>query len=253
MPDSDVLLVDREEIGLGNPSRTNRTPRLGPIGLPYPWRVREDLTRAWLAHYGAPVVGQSLVAGRVPPELAEVVVDGLALSRRDASVARALPVLLWSRRAELEMAKLRRLAASKGRERTFGFFLDLTARLSGDRRLRNAAAALRPVRPPTQTKFFTRRESQLARMVAEKRTPPVARAWGYRMNMPMDSFRSLFEKFSVPNSRRGGGMRRGRAAAGASGRKPEPRRAQRVRTRASPAEMRVVPRVRAATQSSQRK
>ena len=57
------------------------------------------------------------------------------------------------------MAKLRRLAASKRRERALGFFLDLTARLSGDRRLRNAAVALRPTRPATETKFFTRRES----------------------------------------------------------------------------------------------
>jgi hypothetical protein len=152
-----------------------------------------------LAHYGAPLVGQNLVAGRVPPELAKVVVDGLVLSRRDASVARALPVLLWRRRADLDMAKLRRLVASKRRERALGFFLDLTARLSGDRRLRNAAAALRPTRPPTETRFFTRRESPLARMVAKARTPPVARAWGYRMNMPMDSFRSLFEKFNALN------------------------------------------------------
>lgn len=157
----------------------------------------DDLKRAWLAHYGAPLAGHTLVAGSAAPELAKVVVDGLALSRRDASVARALPVLLWRCRADLDVAKLCQLATRKRRERALGFFLDLTARLSGDRRLRNAAAALRPTRPPTATKFFTRRESPLARMVAEERTPPVARMWGYRMNMPMESFRSLFEKFSA--------------------------------------------------------
>ncbi len=161
----------------------------------------DDLKRAWLAHYGAPLVGQSLVAGRVPPELEKVVVEGLALSRRDASVARALPVLLWRRRADLELAKVRRLAASKGRERVLGFFLDLTARLSGDRRLRNAATTLRRTRPAIRTKFFAEPESRLARMVAEERTPPVARAWGYRMNMPMDSFRSLFDKFRALRSK----------------------------------------------------
>ena len=118
-------------------------------------------------------------------------VDALALSRRDVSVTRALPVLLWLRRADLDMVRLRRLAASKGRERTLGFFLDLTARLSGDRRLRNAATALRLARPRPVTKFFTRRESSLARAVAKERTPPVARAWGYRMNMPMASLRTM--------------------------------------------------------------
>ncbi len=155
----------------------------------------EDLKRGWLAHYGAPLLGKGLVSGRVAPALETVVVDALALSRRDASVTRALPVLLWLRRADVDMAKLRRLAASKHRERALGFFLDLTARLSGDRRLRNAAAAFRPARPPPQTKFFTRRENPFARMVAKERTPPVARAWGYRMNMPMDSFASLIERY----------------------------------------------------------
>lgn len=92
--------------------------------------VDEDLKRAWLAHYGAPLFGQSLVAGRVAPALEKVVADGLALSRRDASVTRALPVLFWLRRADLDMVRLRRLATSIGRERTLGFFLDLTARLS---------------------------------------------------------------------------------------------------------------------------
>jgi hypothetical protein len=156
--------------------------------------VGDDFKRAWLAHYGAPLGGQSLVAGLVAPDLEKVVVDGLALSRRDASVARVLPVLLWLHRDDLDLSKLRRLAASEDRERALGFFLDLTARLSGDRRMRNAATALRAARPPAPTKFFARRESPLARMVAEERAPSVARMWGYRMNMPMDSFRSLFER-----------------------------------------------------------
>jgi hypothetical protein len=34
-------------------------------------------------------------------------------------------------------------------------------------------------------------------MVAAGRTPPIARAWGYRMNMPIDSFRSLFDKHTA--------------------------------------------------------
>jgi hypothetical protein len=157
--------------------------------------VADNLKRAWLAHYGAPLFGKSLVADRVAPALERVVVDALALCRRDASLTRALPVLLWLRRADLDMTKLRRLAAARRRDRTLGFFLDLTARLSGDRRLRNAAAVLRRARPRALAKFFTRPESALARAVAEERTPPVARAWGYRMNMPMDSFETLFEKF----------------------------------------------------------
>jgi hypothetical protein len=156
--------------------------------------VEEDLRRAWLAHYGAPLYGESTLSGRAAPELERLVVDALGLSRRDPSMTRALPVLLWRRRGDLDMAKLVRLAQAKGRERTLGFFLDLAARLSGDRRLRSAAAALRPSSPYPSTNFFTNHQGALARVLADQNTPPVARAWGYRMNMGMDAFESMFAK-----------------------------------------------------------
>jgi hypothetical protein len=156
--------------------------------------VGEELKRAWLGHYGAPLYGESMLAGLTAPDLEKLVVDALALSRRDPSVTRALPVLLWRRRADLDMAKLSRLAQAKGRERTLGFFLDLAARLSGDRRLRSAAAALRPSSPRPSTNFFTNHQGALARVLADQNTPPVARAWGYRMNMGMDVFESMFAK-----------------------------------------------------------
>jgi hypothetical protein len=47
--------------------------------------------------------------------------------------------------------------------------------------------------PLKTTQFFqptTRRERQLA----ELKTPEVARKWGFRMNMGLDSFASMFEK-----------------------------------------------------------
>jgi hypothetical protein len=162
--------------------------------LPYTESVGEDLKRAWLAHYGAPLYGESTLSGRAAPDLERLVVDALALSRRDPSVTRALPVLLWTRRRDLDMAKLRRLAQGKGRQRSLGFFLDLAARLSGDRRLRSAAAALRPPSPFPVTNFFTSHQGPLARALAVQNTPPVARSWGYRMNMGMDAFESMFAR-----------------------------------------------------------
>jgi hypothetical protein len=156
--------------------------------------VSEDLKRAWLAHYGAPLYGESMLSGRAAPDLERLVVDALALSRRDPSVTRALPVLLWRRRGDLDMAKLRRLAGARGRARTLGFFLDLAARLSGDRRLRSTAAALRPLSPFPRTNFFTNHQGPLARALAEENTPPVARSWGYPMNMGMDAFESMFAR-----------------------------------------------------------
>jgi len=135
-----------------------------------------------------------MLSGLAAPDLETLVIEVLPLSRRDPSVTRALPVLLWRRRRDLDLAKLVRLAQARGRERTLGFFLDLTARLSGDRRLRSAAAALRPSSPRPSTNFFTNHQGALARVLADQNTPPVARVWGYRMNMGMDVFESMFAK-----------------------------------------------------------
>src|SRR5580704_269041 len=109
-----------------------------------------------------------MLSGRsAAPDLEKLLVDALALSRRDPSVTRALPVLLWRRRGDLDLAKLRSLAKAKGRERTLGFFLDLAARLSGDRRFRSAAAALRPSSVRASMNFFTNHQGALARALAD--------------------------------------------------------------------------------------
>jgi hypothetical protein len=39
-----------------------------------------------------------------------------------------------------------------------------------------------------------RHQGTLARALADQNTPPVARSWGYRMNMGMDVFESMFAK-----------------------------------------------------------
>jgi hypothetical protein len=127
--------------------------------------------------------------------------NGLSSAEGDPSVTRALPVLLWRPRGDLDMAKLCRLAQAKGRERTLGFFLDLAARLSGDRRFRSAATALRPSSLRASTNFFTNHQGPLARALADKNTPPVARSWGYRMNMGMDAFESMFAKANSTGSK----------------------------------------------------
>jgi hypothetical protein len=154
----------------------------------------DDLERAWLARFGAPLYGESLVRGEPAPRAEEVFRSALDLARRDASVARALPVALWRQRARLDFDELVRLARAHGVERTLGFFLELTARLAGgDQRLLALADSLRPRLPSQAVDFFPTR-GRLERAAAEENTPPVARDWGYRMNLGMDSFASMFEK-----------------------------------------------------------
>lgn len=158
-------------------------------------RDRHALTRAWLAHYGAPLYGGAAVEGLRAPGLERVLARALPLSRRDATVARALPVLLWLQRARVDMAELQRRARRTGQARRLGFFLDLTGRLAGDDGLARAARGLRGSGRPRRLDFFPTR-GRLERQLAEAHTPPVARDWGYRMNMGMDSFESMFTKAS---------------------------------------------------------
>jgi DNA-binding phage protein len=152
-----------------------------------------DLTRGWLAKLGAPLYGKSLVEGRRQPDPEVVLTRALELAHQDATVARALPVVFMRQRHNLNLDELRRRARRANQARTLGFFLDITGRLTGDEDLRRAAKPLRPKDLPT-TDFF-KTQNELERTLAEANTPDVARDWGYRLNMGMESFESLLAKF----------------------------------------------------------
>lgn len=155
-----------------------------------------DQVRTWLAETGAPLLRSSGDGGgRARPDLEEVAVEALRISRLDASVARALPVFFWRNRSRLDLPALVHLAKRTGRGRLLGFFLDLTAELSGEVVLRKAAEELRDGRVQRDIEFFTGAgTSALARGAARQNTPRLARRWHYLMNMPLDSFESLFRK-----------------------------------------------------------
>jgi hypothetical protein len=105
-----------------------------------------------------------------------------------------LPLAIARNRALLDLPELRRLAVQRGQGSTLGFFLDLTAELSGDHGLARAARPLRPRRAPKRASQFFKVRSRLERRLAEAKTPDVARRWNFRMNMSMDSFASMFRK-----------------------------------------------------------
>ena len=122
-------------------------------------------------------------------------VQGLRLAHTDASVARALPVLLWANRDRLQLTDLVRRARRANEGATLGFFLDLTSKLAGSRLFAAAPADLRRDRPPKDTFFFEGAEKSLVgKELATLNTPPVARRWRFLMNMPFDSFEALFRK-----------------------------------------------------------
>jgi transcriptional regulator with XRE-family HTH domain len=183
-----------------NPSLSNVLDMLRPLGLgldvvplsDLPAEPTSDVLKGWLAHYGAALYGPETDLATVPPP-ETVLADGLKLARESASVARALPLAFWKTRERLDFDRLLKEGERRGQARTLGFFLDLTSRLSGDRAFEGAARKLKVRSLSRPTQFFqptTARERKLA----ELRTPEVARAWGFRMNMEMDSFESMFEK-----------------------------------------------------------
>jgi hypothetical protein len=116
-------------------------------------------------------------------------------AHRDATVARALPVMLWANRDKLRLADLVHRARRAKEVATLGFFLDLTSELAGSRLFGAAHADLRPDRPRSETFFFEGAEKSLVgKKLAALNTPPVARRWRFLMNMPLDSFETLFRK-----------------------------------------------------------
>ena len=82
------------------------------------------------------------VADRLP-SLEEVVAQGLALSHDDATVARVLPVVLWTQRDRLDEHRLVREATRLDERQTLGFFLELTGRLARTDRFESLWSSLR--------------------------------------------------------------------------------------------------------------
>ena len=82
------------------------------------------------------------LASRKAPSLEVVALDALRCAREDATMARALPVLSWRNRSELNLPQLLGRAKENRVDRTLGFFLDLTTAITADDRFAKAARPL---------------------------------------------------------------------------------------------------------------
>lgn len=120
----------------------------------------------------------------------------MELAHQDAAVARVLPLCLWYHWDHLDFDRLAPRVRRNREKYALGLFLELTTILTGDRRFARAAAPLRDRRFRRTRDFFTDSVSTRARAHAERNTPAVARRWGFRMNMDVETFRALFEKFA---------------------------------------------------------
>lgn len=153
----------------------------------------DDETRLNLEKFGAPLA----LHGESERELTleETLVAALSLARRDATVARSLPVVFAKNESHLDLRRLEFLARRQGVLSVLGFFLDMTGSLARNPELRAEARRLMDRRRKRMEPFFVqRRFSDFEKKLAQTNTPPVARSWHFLMNMGMDSFESLFQK-----------------------------------------------------------
>jgi hypothetical protein len=148
---------------------------------------------AFVAHYGARVARTEGVH-----DLEGVALRALEASRRDAALARMLPVFLWRVRSEIDIDKMITRARRRGVGSALGYFLELTARLGSWRGFDGAIAKLRAQARPNRPAYFFRetRRHPFEAMLAQERTPADARRWGLLTGTPTDSFATYFRKVS---------------------------------------------------------
>lgn len=157
--------------------------------------LEADPLRNALRGLGVPLAGAS--ATDVPAETREaILVDGVRLAMRDPTVARVLAIAFWRLHDSLDFERLEAAARHARLRHAVGFFLALTAELAGDATLANRARRFRDNRVRTIRPFFELPATREADATAERRTPEIARAWGYAIDLDMTSMQSQFAKFT---------------------------------------------------------
>jgi hypothetical protein len=146
-----------------------------------------------LAFFGAPLAAYAAV-----PHLGleETVARALAASHSEASFLRTLPLVLVRQRDRLNLAQLATAAERLGVTAELGMLLELTADVASWPALRAQAQSL-PRVPSREPRYFFNETGRANRQLAERRSPKAARTWGFFLNMPEDSFRSLLGKFGA--------------------------------------------------------
>ncbi|MBI4565711.1 MAG: winged helix-turn-helix transcriptional regulator [Planctomycetes bacterium] len=146
-----------------------------------------------LRRWGAPLVRTGAPSRTLSIE--ETLAHGLVLARRYPDVARVWPLVLARNRSKVDFGELEVLARRLGQRRTLGFLLSVTGTILRDRLLLRRAAALRDSRARRTVDFFLQRRGKRAQALADRNTPAEARRWRFRMNMPLESFRTHLRRF----------------------------------------------------------
>ena len=160
-------------------------------------RPSEDQVVWNLRRWNAPLVDPGSPGSNLT--LDETLAYAVELSRRRPEVARVWPVVLAKNRSAVNLKALTAASRRLGQKRALGFLLMLSARLLHDQDLSEFASGLRDNRWRAVRNYFLGKRGRRAQALAEQRTPPLARDWLFRMNMPMDSFETFFHKHYEPD------------------------------------------------------
>lgn len=156
--------------------------------------VPRQSTRGELRSLGAPL----WVPPRHVTEVEATLVAGVKEAHEDPTLATVLPLsFVGAAKRGLDLHRLLELARLAGEKAAVGFFLDVTGVVSKDKRFHEWARAFRDGRRSAERPFFFG-ESRFTKLLAQKNTPAVARAWGFRMNLPMEAFAEAYGKHRQP-------------------------------------------------------
>jgi hypothetical protein len=102
-------------------------------------------------------------------------------------------MVLARHRAELDWAALREDARRRKLKAELGYLVELSAEALGDPSLRAHSESLQD-RRRRALRFFPEVKSRYEEELARRRSPELARRWGFLTNMSMESFKGLLEK-----------------------------------------------------------
>ena len=132
----------------------------------------------------------------------ELVVKAVCLAKENPTLARSLPVAFVKVLPNLSPHRLHFWAKKMKVKRELGFFVALTAQLSNKPALKRLSRSFYDKRW-SRSEYFLTSEKDVrgfqAKLV-ERNTPALAKAWKLKMNLGLDSFESLFNKFESEES-----------------------------------------------------
>lgn len=130
--------------------------------------------------------------------LEELLVKTVVLAKKNSTLLRVLPLLVKRLYSRVNPHQLVYWSKQHHVDRELGFVLELTSKLSGDRKLSTLAKKLMDNRWSKPVPFLESEKglSGFQEMLVQENTPALAKKWFLTMNMGLDSFESHYRKFA---------------------------------------------------------